>query len=371
MNPLKTLWKDFNQAVWLDFIQRSLVQDGGLAKLVEEDGIRGVTSNPSIFENAIAGSDEYDEAIDALLAKNANISTVDIYEALAVEDIQMAADVMRSVYDASNGTDGFVSLEVAPTLANDTQGTIDEARRLWAWVDRPNLMIKVPATPEGIPAMEELLADGININATLIFSLSHYEAVATAFLKGIKRSKKSSSVSSVASVASFFISRLDSVVDKELEAIGSEQALALCGKTAVANAQAAYARYLEIFHGKDFEELTAMGAQKQRTLWASTSTKNPNYSDVLYIEELIGKETVNTIPTNTLNDFRDHGTARASLEEGMVGAKKILTEVKALGIDLEEITNQLQDKGVTSFADAFEGLLDVLKKKKQLRLNRD
>lgn len=360
MNALKALWADHGQAVWLDFIQRSLVEGGGLARLVEEDGVRGVTSNPSIFKNAIAGTDEYDGQVDAVLRRRPDATAVEVYEELAVRDIRAAADVMRPVYDASGGSDGFVSLEVAPELARDTSGTISDARRLWAWVHRPNLMIKAPATPEGIPAIETLTADGINVNATLMFSLDHYEAVAHAYLRGLGRC---SEPSMVASVASFFVSRMDTAVDAQLETVGTPKALALRGKAAIANACLAYRRFKEIFHCPTFEALQGRGAQVQRPLWASTSTKNPAYPDVLYVEELVGPQTVNTIPAPTLDAYRDHGSPRNALEEGMSTADGVMEDLKACGIDLEAVTTKLQQDGVAAFADAFDDLLASLAEK--------
>jgi len=360
MNALKALWADHGQAVWLDFIQRSLVEGGGLARLVEEDGVRGVTSNPSIFKNAIAGTNEYDEQVDAVLSQNPKATAVEVYEELAVRDIRAAADVLRPVYDASNSSDGFVSLEVAPDLAHDTAGTIADARRLWAWVDRPNLMIKVPATAEGIPAIEALIADGINVNATLMFSMDDYEAVAQAYVRGLERCAKPSTV---ASVASFFVSRVDTAVDAELEAVGTPEALALRGKAAIANACLAYRRFEEIFHGPDFERLKSRGAQVQRPLWASTSAKNPAYPDVLYVEELVGPQTVNTIPAPTLDAYRDHGKPRNALKEGMATADSVMEGLEAHGIDLKAVTLKLQSDGVAAFAGAFDDLLASLTEK--------
>lgn len=360
MNALKALWTDHGQAVWLDFIQRSLVEGGGLARLVEEDGVRGVTSNPSIFKNAIAGTGEYDEQVDAVLRRNPEATAVEVYEELAVTDIQAAADVLRPVYDASASCDGFVSLEVAPDLAHDTAGTIMDARRLWAWVHRPNLMIKVPATSEGIPAIEALIADGINVNATLMFSMDDYEAVAQAYLRGLQRCAEPSTV---ASVASFFVSRVDTAVDAQLEAFGTPEALALKGKAAIANACLAYRRFEEIFNGPNFERFMARGAQVQRPLWASTSAKNPAYSDVLYVEELVGPQTVNTIPAATLDAYRDHGSPRNALEEGIATAEAVMEGLEAHGIDLKAVTLKLQHDGVAAFAGAFDDLLASLAEK--------
>ena len=364
MNALKALWADHGQAVWLDFIQRSLVEGGGLARLVEEDGVRGVTSNPSIFKNAIAGTDEYDEQVGAVLRRHPAATAVTVYEELAVTDIQAAADVLRPVYDAGSRSDGFVSLEVAPDLAHDTSGTITDARRLWARVGRPNLMIKVPATTEGMAAIEALIADGININATLMFSMDDYEAVAQAYLRGLERCAEPSTV---ASVASFFVSRVDTAVDAQLEAVGTPEALNLRGKAAIANACLAYRRFKEIFHGPNFERFMARGAQVQRPLWASTSAKNPAYPDVLYIEELVGPQTVNTIPAPTLDAYRDHGNPRNALEEGMASADSVMEGLEAHGIDLKAVTKKLQYDGVAAFAGAFDDLLASLAEKISVR----
>lgn len=360
MNSLKTLWTDYHQAVWLDNIQRSLVEEGGLAALIHDDGIRGVTSNPSIFRNAIAGTAEYDSQVKRLLEETPGISVEEVYEALVIQDIQGAATLLLPTWEASSKTDGFVSLEVSPMLARDEQKTVEEARRLWKAVDRPNLMIKVPATAEGIGAIETLIASGINVNATLMFSLGDYEAVSGAYLRGLFSAEDPSGI---ASVASFFVSRVDTAVDRQLEEIGSPEALELRGKAAIANAAAAYARFQEIFHGRDFAPLLDRGACVQRPLWASTSTKNPGYPDVLYVEELIGRETVNTIPTATLGAFRDHGAPRDSLEEWMERAPEILGKLKDLGIDMDDVTRRLQDEGVAAFARAFDELLDSLRKK--------
>lgn len=357
MNPLLRLWQEHRQAVWLDFIERDLLTGGGLARLVMDDGVRGVTSNPSIFQKAIESGQAYDPAVSALLTADPAISTVSLYEALAIDDIQGAADILRSVWDSSDGSDGFVSLEVSPHLARDTEGTVTEAKRLWAAVDRPNLMIKVPATPEGIPAIEGLIASGINVNATLMFSLADYEAVATAYLRGLE---KCADPKVVASVASFFVSRVDTKVDARLEEIGSPEALALRGQAAIANAKLAYRRFRELFGPEAFAPLVARGARVQRPLWASTSTKNPAYRDVVYVEELIGADTVNTLPVVTLEGFRDHGEPRASLLEDVEGADRVFSELAALGVDLDAITTELQIEGVAAFAEAFDQLLGAL-----------
>jgi len=357
MSTLKTLWEQHGQAVWLDYIQRSLVRDGELERLVADDGVRGVTSNPSIFEAAIAGSDDYDAAIDALLSATPDMSISSLYETLAISDIRQAADVLSGVFEASRGDDGYVSLEVSPHLAHDTAGTVAEARRLWDEVARPNLMIKVPATAAGISAIEKLISTGINVNATLMFSLAHYEAVAHAYLEGLKRCP---TPATVASVASFFVSRVDTVVDQQLTEHQDPGAAQLLGKTAIANSKAAYKRFRELFHGPDFAPLKARGARAQRPLWASTSTKNPAYRDVVYIEELIGPETVNTVPTKTLDAFRDHGVPRASLTEQLDESAQLLARVQALGIDLDAITAKLQDDGVAAFSASFDSLMSTL-----------
>ena len=366
MNPLKALWEDHQQSPWLDYIERDLLTGGGLERLVTSDGVRGVTSNPSIFKAAITGSESYDADIDAFLADRPEATTIELYEALAIKDIQMAADVLRPVFDESMGSDGFVSLEVSPLLAHDTAGTEAEARRLWRAVDRPNLMVKVPATEAGIPAIEALITAGINVNATLMFSLADYEAVATAFLRGLENRDDPSGV---ASVASFFVSRVDSKVDAALAAVGTDEAMALCGRAAIANSRLAYKRFLELFHHPSFAEMSARGAQVQRPLWASTSTKNPDYPDVLYVEELVGPQTVNTLPTATLEAYRDHGRPVSRVAESFDEDAAVLAGLGALGIDLDAITATLQRDGVESFADAFDELMVALEKKRAARLN--
>jgi transaldolase len=357
MNPLKRLWQEHRQAVWLDFIERDLLTGGGLARYVADDGVRGVTSNPSIFQKAIEGGGPYDEAVAGLLGNNPGMTTVALYEALAIADIQSATDILRPVWDETKGGDGYVSLEVSPHLARDTGGTIAEARRLWQAVERPNLMIKVPATPEGIPAIEGLIGEGINVNATLMFSLADYEAVATAYLRGLEAN---SNPAGVASVASFFVSRVDTKVDAALEAIGTPEALALRGQAAIANAKLAYRRFGELFGPEAFASLSARGAMVQRPLWASTSTKNPDYRDVIYVEELIGPDTVNTLPVATLEAFRDHGEPRTSLLEDVAGADRVFAELAEVGVDIDAITTELQVEGVAAFAKSFDQLLGAL-----------
>jgi transaldolase/glucose-6-phosphate isomerase len=361
MNPLRQLAK-LGQAVWLDYIRRKLLVEGGLRRLIEEDGLTGVTSNPSIFEKAIGGSDDYDAAMAELLDKDRRMTAGELFESLAIEDIRMAADQLRGVYDASGGADGFVSLEVSPYLAHDTAATVEEARRLWRAVDRPNLMIKVPGTAAGVPAFETLIAEGVNVNVTLMFSLATYEAVAQAYLRGLGRCR---TPESIASVASFFVSRVDTEADARLEKIGTPEALALRGKTAIANAKLAYDRFRQIFYGEPFAALADRGARVQRVLWASTSTKNPDYRDVVYVEELIGRDTVNTLPPATLDAFRDHGEARPSLEEDVEGAQETLRRLAAVGLDLDDVTAKLQRDGVAAFAASFDQLLAAVERERR------
>ncbi len=357
-----------DQSIWYDNIRRALLDHGDLQALVEA-GVTGVTSNPSIFEKAIAGSADYDEAMAELVTEGRSLASrpgqaeIEIFEALAIEDIRRAADLLRPVYEGTNGVDGYVSLEVSPTLAHDTEGTIAEARRLFAALDRPNVMIKVPATPAGIPAIEALIGEGINVNVTLMFSLAHYDAVAEAYIAGLEKlAAEGGDLSKVASVASFFVSRVDTAVDRALEAMGNEE---LLGKIAIANAKAAYARFQETFGGPRWEKLAARGARVQRPLWASTGTKNPLYPDTLYVDALIGPDTVNTVPPATLSAFMDHGTAAPTLEEGVAEAREQLAQLAGLGIDLLAITQKLQDEGVTSFADAFQSLLASVAEKRE------
>ncbi len=360
MNPLKDLQK-YGQSVWLDYIRRSLIIGGELEHLVKEDGLRGITSNLTILQKAIAGSSDCDETLNKLLRDNPHLEARNLYEKLAKEDIQKAADIFRNVYEETDGADGFVSLELSPGLAHDTEGSVAEGRRLWKEVNRPNFMIKVPATKEGIPAAETLIADGINVNITLIFSLAHYEAVAQAYLRGVK---KCLDPSKVASVASFFVSRVDAAVDKALEAGGSRQALEIREKIAIATAKMIYKRFKEIFSGYAWERLMRNGARVQRPLWASTGTKNPAYSDVLYVEGLIGPNTVNTMPPSTLNSFRDHGKVNPTLEARLTEAEASIARLEELGVDLESITEKLQEDGAAGLANSFDLLLDTLEEKR-------
>jgi transaldolase/glucose-6-phosphate isomerase len=371
MNPLQSL-HEHGQAAWLDFLSRGFVAKGGLKKLVDQDDLRGVTSNPSIFEHAIAHSDEYDSAIARLLQAR-DRSAGDIFEELAVEDIQHAADGLSAVFDAARGADGFVSIEVSPYLAAATQATVAEAKRLWQAVDRKNLMIKVPATPEGLPAIRELIAGGINVNITLLFAQAVYEAVAEAYISGLETlAANGGDVSRVASVASFFVSRIDTAVDNLLDdkiARANDpdekaRLRALQGKIAIANAKLAYQRYLRLFSGARWQTLAAKGAKPQRLLWASTGTKNKAYSDVRYVEELIGPDTVNTMPIATLDAFRDHGKLRNSLEEDGPGAQRVLDDLARSGIALDHVTDRLVADGVRLFAEAADKLLASVAKKR-------
>ena len=366
MNPLLAL-QDYGQAVWLDYMQRQLITSGELQRLIDEDGLRGMTSNPAIFEKAITGSTDYTEALSALGSRH--LDAIGLYEHLAMRDIQDAADIFRPVYEQTRRGDGYISLEVSPHLAHDTQGTIQDARRLWQAVGRPNLMIKVPAAPAGLPAIEQLISEGINVNVTLLFSQDVYERVAAAYIAGLERlAAQAGDVSQIASVASFFISRIDTAVDAQvttrLKAAKSAQERtllrSLLGKVAIANGKLTYQRYKAIFQGPRWEALAAKGARPQRVLWASTSTKNPKYQDVLYVEELIGANTVNTMPPATLEAFRDHGRPRASLEEDVEEARDTMEILAQVGISMHEVTEKLLDEGVRLFAEPFDKLLDTL-----------
>ena len=363
MNPLKEL-SEFGQSVWLDFIQRKLLTGGELKRMVEEDGLKGVTSNPAIFEKAIADSDDYDDVI-AELGGDGSADPKAVYEAIATRDIQEAADVLKPVYDETGARDGYVSLEVSPCLAHDTEATVAEARRLWNTVSRDNLLIKVPGTPAGVPAIEQLIGEGISVNVTLLFAREAYEQVAQAYLRGLARAAADGlDVGRIASVASFFISRIDSLVDdtiqKRIEAADGtqkERLQALLGKVAIANAKLTYKRYKEIMQGEGWQALAARGARPQRLLWASTSTKNPNYPDVLYVDELIGEDTVNTIPPATLDAFRDHGKIRKSLGEDVEAAAETMEALERAGVSMEEVTDKLLEDGVRLFSEAFDKLL--------------
>ena len=372
-SPLLDL-QQMGQSVWCDSISRSLLDSGELRRMIAEDGLRGVTSNPSIFEKAISGGTDYDREIRTMA--RADFSAERIYEVLAIKDIQRAADQFGALFEATGGGDGYVSLEVSPHLAYRTRETVEEARRLWQAVARPNVMIKVPATPAGMPAIRQLLGEGINVNITLMFSMEHYLQVAEAYLQGIE-TLAAAQPFPVASVASFFVSRVDSVVDKLLQerelragtAAARERCRKLLGCAAVANARLVYQKFREIFSGSRFLRLEQKGFRVQRPLWASTSTKNPRYRDVLYVEELIGPDTVNTMPLETLSAFRDHGVVRATLEKDPDGSRQTWVRLQALGIDMNAVTLKLQEDGVKLFADAFDRLLASIQSKQQAVLS--
>jgi transaldolase/glucose-6-phosphate isomerase len=357
---------DYGQSPWMDYIRRDLLTSGGLKKYIDNDGLRGMTSNPAIFEKAIIGSNLYSDILNSPDAKK--LDAKGLFEKIAIRDVQDACGIFKPVYVETKRRDGYVSLEVSPYLANDTQGTINEARRLWKAVDRPNVMIKVPATPEGIPAIRQLVEDGLNINITLLFAQSAYEQVAEAFLAALEaRSAKGQDISHSASVASFFVSRIDTLVDSKIDeklktATDKTQIArlqSLQGKIAIANAKLTYSKYQELFGSARWKALAAKGAQTQRLLWASTSTKNPKYRDVIYVEELIGADTVDTIPPATVDAFREHGKLRSSLTEDVEGARKTMEALAAAGISMKEVTEKLLADGVKLFADAFKQLLDA------------
>jgi transaldolase len=363
-NPLRQL-ATLGQSIWLDYIRRDLIASGGLQRLIEEDGLRGMTSNPSIFERAIADSHDYDTDIRAMALKGKGDN--EIYEALSQRDVQSAADAFRPLYDRTDGKDGYVSLEVNPHLANNTNGTIQEARRLWGDLNRPNVFIKVPATVNGLPAIQQLVSEGINVNVTLLFGLPRYRQVVEAYIAGIEAcTTQGKAVKHVASVASFFLSRIDALVDPLLEKLiaqgGKEADIAkkVRGQVAIASAKMAYQIYKEIFGSDRFKKLAAQGACVQRLLWASTGTKNPDYSDVKYVETLIGPDTVNTVPLETLDAYRDHGVPKASLEKDVAEAARVLKRLPELGISIDEVTQQLEDEGVTKFNKPFDKLMETL-----------
>jgi transaldolase / glucose-6-phosphate isomerase len=371
-NPLKALIK-FGQSVWLDYIRRSLISTGELKRLIEEDGLRGVTSNPSIFEKAIAGSTDYTKALEEL-GKRKDLDAKGIFEQLATKDIQDATDAFRPVYEQRKRRDGYVSLEVSPYLAHKTTETIEEARRLWRVLGRENAMIKVPGTPEGIPAFQRLISEGININVTLLFAQEVYERVAEAYIAGLEAfAKQNGDLSRIASVASFFVSRIDTLIDGEIDekikkttdASELKALRGLKGKVAIANAKLAYQSYKKIFSGPRWAALAARGAQTQRVLWASTSTKDPAFPDTYYVTELIGPDTVDTIPPATLDAFRDHGIPRASLEEDVASARATMETLARVGISMKAATDKLTEDGVKQFAEAFDKLLAAVGKSRE------
>ncbi len=372
-NPLLQLY-DFGQSVWLDLIQRSMIVSGELARMIEQDGVRGETTNPAIFERAIRGSTDYDEDIRAMAKEGKG--AMEIYEALVVKDVRMAADVFRPLYEQEEGLDGFVSLEVSPYLAHDAAGTIAEARRLWDMVDRPNLMVKVPGTAEGLTAITELISDGINVNVTLLFGIPRYRQVAEAYIAGLEaRDQRGGPLNRVASVASFFISRIDTLVDALLDDImdmscaQAQAARELRGQVAIASAKLAYQVYGEVFKSERFRRLLERGADPQRLLWASTSTKNPAYSDVKYVEDLIGHSTVTTLPLETLEAYRHHGKPAARLEEGQDEAQRVMERLKDLGVNIDAVTQQLEDEGVAKFITPFDQLLAAIEAKREAVIN--
>ncbi len=364
-NPLRGLLA-YGQSPWMDYVRRDLLTSGTLKKLIQEDGLMGMTSNPTIFEKAITGSKDYADILESPEAKK--LDAKGVYEKIAIRDVQDATDIFRPVYQQTKRRDGYVSLEVSPLLANDTQGTIAEARRLWKSVGRENVMIKVPGTVEGLPAIRQLLEEGLNINITLLFAQSFYEQVAEAFLSALEsRAKKGQDISHIASVASFFVSRIDTLVDSQIDAKlktetdANRRALltSLQGKIAIANARLTYRKYQELYGAPRWKALAAKGAQTQRLLWASTSTKNPKYRDVLYVEELIGADTIDTIPPATFDAFRDHGRLRPSLTENVEEAAKTMASLEKAGISMKEVTEKLVVDGVKLFADAFNQLLEA------------
>ncbi|TMC42257.1 MAG: transaldolase [Chloroflexi bacterium] len=370
-NPLLQL-KALGQSVWYDNIDRSQLVSGQFKRLLDEDGICGVTANPTIFEKSISSGHAYDEQINQLIREGK--STNEIYEALIIQDIRTVADILRPIYDSANRQDGLVSLEVSPDLAHDTEGTLSEVRRFWKMVDRPNLMIKIPGTPEGIPAVLQALTEGINVNITLIFSISTYRQVAEAFISALEaRRAAGEDISHMASVASFFVSRVDTLVDKLLEdkvkatsnTTEQQHLKSLEGKAAIANARLVYQDFKKIFNTPRFAALKQAGAYVQRPLWASTSTKNPAYRDVLYAEELIGPDTVDTMPLETIENFRDHGRVRLSIEDNLEEAHQVFDALEKIGIHYDQVTQQLQDEGVQKFADSFHTLFEGIAEKRK------
>lgn len=374
MNPNSLLvLETFGQSVWLDYLRRQALDNGEIQGLITQDGVSGLTSNPSIFEKAIAGSHDYDSAIRAMAL--AGKSNEEIYEALTIEDIQRAADLFRPIYDRLKGADGFVSLEVSPKLAHDTAGSLAEARHLWTAVNRPNLLIKIPGTREGLPVVQQLIGEGINVNITLLFGLPRYREVTEAYLVGLETLKAHDKpLTRIASVASFFLSRIDVLIDPMLAKLrleggqAAEGVAGLDGQVAIASARVAYQIYQEIFGSERFKKLSRLGARSQRLLWASTGTKNPDYSDIKYIESLIGRETINTVPIETLNAYRDHGQPTSQLEEGTQEAYRVLEALRYAGIDLDALTQQLEDEGVAKFSQAFEQVMAAVQQKRTASL---
>ncbi|MFA5329774.1 MAG: transaldolase [Prolixibacteraceae bacterium] len=369
-NPLKKL-ESLGQSIWLDYIRRDLITNGELQKLIDEDVLRGMTSNPAIFEKAIAESNLYDADIQKMALKGKNVNA--IYESISQQDVQRAADVFRPLYEKTSGDDGYVSLEVNPHLAHKNKGTIQEGRRLWSLLNRPNVFIKVPATTEGLVAIRQLISDGINVNVTLLFSLNRYRAVAEAYIEGLEaRLAKRKTIDQISSVASFFLSRIDTLIDPQLEkimeaeGIKSEMAKEAHGEVAISSARLAYQIYREVFGSERFKRLEGKGAHAQRLLWASTSNKNPAYSDVKYIEALIGANTVNTVPPPTIDAYRDHGDPKLSIELYVSQAMRIMASLPKIGIEIDQMTQQLEDEGVSKFKEPFDKLMDAIGRKSSI-----
>ena len=359
-NKLKSI-QDLGQSIWLDFFDRKIMDTGKLRKLIEEDGIRGVTANPSIFEKAINSSSDYEE--DIIVFSKQKGSNEDTFFSLAVKDIKRAADFFKSVYEETNGDDGFVSIEVSPHLAHDTEGTIRQARELWYGINRKNVMIKIPGTAEGLPAIRECISEGININITLLFGLPRYKQVTDAYISGLEdRIKANQPIDQIASVASFFLSRIDVLIDPLLEEKGLDK---MKGEVAIASAKKAYEIYKEVFNSERFKNLEAKGAKRQRVLWASTSSKDPSFSDVKYVDALIGSDTINTIPIETLEAFNDHGKAESHLKDDLDKATQLLTQLKENGIDINTITQKLEDEGIEKFNKAYDKLLEAIENQKR------
>ena len=373
-NRISELFLQEGQSAWQDDISRDMLNQGAIARAISETGIRGLTSNPTIFEKAIAAGNAYDDSVTALVAQG--LEDADIFESVAVADIQAACDLFRDLYDSSNGGDGFVSIEVSPLGARDAERTAADARRLWQSVNRPNLMVKIPGTIEGSPVIQQMLDEGININVTLLFSVEAYERVARAYIDALTaRHARGEAIDRIASVASFFVSRVDALVDKQLDALTDATAdeakkaelTALKGKAAIANAKLAYKAFQDLFAGSDWETLAAGGAKVQRPLWASTSVKNPTYPDTLYVDELIGPDTVNTMPRPTIVAFLDHGTVARTIDTGVAEAAATMAALAAAGIDFQAVTDQLEDEGIAAFVKSFDSLLSgVASKRAQL-----
>ncbi|RNI38813.1 transaldolase [Hanamia caeni] len=359
MNSVKNI-HEHGQSIWLDFFDRELMNSGKLQKLIDEDGLSGITSNPSIFEKAIKGSSDYDEDIKKLSQQDK--SNEEIFFGFATEDIRRAADILKPVFDEAKGTDGFVSIEVSPLLANDTEGTVKQARELWKTVDRKNVMIKIPGTKEGLAAIRQCISEGININITLLFGIPRYLEVTEAYLSGLEdRLKNNQSIDHIESVASFFLSRIDVMLDPVLKQKKLDD---LVGEVAIASAKVAYEKYKDVFFGERFKKLEKLGAKKQKVLWASTSTKDPSFSDVKYVEALIGPNTINTLPLETIDDFRDHGKVQDHLENNLMHSKMVLQKLKENDIDIDEVTQKLEEEGIQKFNTSYETLLKAIESKK-------